>query len=160
MGERADPWPTPMLTSNWGKEKSFHIYLVLLLTKYFVKKDMTLGLKPAFSRMQVSRLWFRDGKNWEMLKVRELEDFPLDHPDWTMWVRATPTSVVDLNFRPPSWLGWIKSLYATVNWSLSVITFSMSFPRVLRRTIGWNTFGWLYEVLFGLGMTIVDDILK
>jgi len=25
MGERADPWPTPMLISNIGEEKVFHI---------------------------------------------------------------------------------------------------------------------------------------
>ena len=25
MGERADSWPTPMLTSNIGEEKDFHI---------------------------------------------------------------------------------------------------------------------------------------
>jgi len=25
MGERADPWPTPTLTSNIGEEKLFHI---------------------------------------------------------------------------------------------------------------------------------------
>jgi len=25
MGERADPWPTPTLTSNIGEERSFHI---------------------------------------------------------------------------------------------------------------------------------------
>ena len=24
MGERADPWPTPTLTSNIGEERSFH----------------------------------------------------------------------------------------------------------------------------------------
>jgi len=36
----------------------------------------------------------------------------------------------------------------------------MSLPRVLRRTIGQKAFGWLYDVLFGLGMIIVDEILK
>jgi len=25
MGERADPWPTPMLMSNIGEERLFHI---------------------------------------------------------------------------------------------------------------------------------------
>jgi len=25
MGERADPWPTPTLTSNIGEERLFHI---------------------------------------------------------------------------------------------------------------------------------------
>ena len=69
-------------------------------------------------------------------------------------------SMVDLNFNPPNWLGWIKSLLATVNWSLSAITFSMSLPNVLRRMIGRNAFGWLYEGLLGLGMIIMDKTLK
>jgi len=47
-----------------------------------------------------------------------------------------------------------------VNWSLSVITFSMSWPNVLRRTIGRNAFSWSYEGLLGLGMIIVDKTLK
>jgi len=48
----------------------------------------------------------------------------------------------------------------TENWSLSAITFSMSLPNVLRRTIGWNAFGWSYKDLLGLGMIIVDETLK
>jgi len=36
----------------------------------------------------------------------------------------------------------------------------MSFPKVLRRMISLNNFGELYDTLFGLGMTIVVDILK
>ena len=71
-----------------------------------------------------------------------------------------PAFVVDLNFKPPSWLGWVKLLHATINWSLSATTFSMSLPRVLSRTMGWKAFGWSYEVLLGLGMMIVDKILK
>ena len=47
-----------------------------------------------------------------------------------------------------------------MNWSLSAITFSMSLLRVLRRTIGQKAFGWSYDDLFGLGMTIVVDTLK
>ena len=67
---------------------------------------------------------------------------------------------MDLNFKPPSWLGWIKSLAAIVNWSLSLITFSISLPTVLSRTIGLKDFGELYNILFGLGMTTVIDLLK
>jgi len=48
----------------------------------------------------------------------------------------------------------------TMNWSLSAITFSTSFSRVLRSTIGQNTFGLSYEDLFSLGMTTVVDTLK
>ena len=36
----------------------------------------------------------------------------------------------------------------------------MSLPRVLRRTMGWKAFGWLYKDLLGLGMMIVKEILK
>ena len=95
-----------------------------------------------------------------MSNARELVDFPLAYPDRTMWVRVIPASVVDLNFNPPSWLGWMKLLLATVNWSLSVTTFSMSLPIVLSRTIGRKAFGWSYEGLLGLGMMMVDEILK
>jgi len=36
----------------------------------------------------------------------------------------------------------------------------MSFPKVLRRTIGQYAFGWSYDVLLGLGMIIVNEYLK
>ena len=71
-----------------------------------------------------------------------------------------PASVVDLNFKLPNWLGWMKLLRTTINWSLSATTFSMSLPRVLRRTMGQKAFGWSYEDLLGLGIIIVDEILK
>ena len=105
-------------------------------------------------------LWFNDGKNWEILKTKELVDLPLAHPDQMICVSAIPASAVDLNFRLPSWLGWMKSLDVTMNWSLSATTFSMSLPRVLRRTIGQKAFGWSYNDLFGLDMTIVVNTLK
>ena len=47
-----------------------------------------------------------------------------------------------------------------MNWSRSAITFSMSLPRVLRRTIGQKAFGLSYDGLFGFGMTAVVDTLK
>ena len=115
---------------------------------------------PAFSRMRMRRLWFNDGKNWEILKAKELIDLPLAHPDRTICVSAIPASTVDLNFRLPSWLGWMKSLDVTMNWSLLATTFSMSLLRVLRRTIGRKAFRWSYDNLFGLGMMIVVDTLK
>ena len=95
-----------------------------------------------------------------MLKAKVLVVFPFVHPDHTIWVSAMPASAVDLNFRPPSWLRWMKLLDVTINWSLSAITFSMSLPRVLRSTIGWKAFGLSYDDLFGLGMTTVVDTLK
>ena len=95
-----------------------------------------------------------------MSKAKELVAFPLAQPDQTMWVSTIPASAVDLNLRPPSWLGWMKLLETTVNWSRSAITFSISLPRVLRRTIGRKVFGLLYDYLFGFGMSTVVDTLK
>ena len=95
-----------------------------------------------------------------MSKVRVLVDRFLTQPVWMIWVSAISTSVVDLNFKLLSWLGWIKSLAAMVNWSLSPITFLISLPTVLSKTIGLKDFGELYDVLFSLGMIIVIDLLK
>ena len=121
---------------------------------------MTLGLSPAFSRMRMRMWWFREGKNWEMLKARVLVVLSFDHPKWMMWVSAVPASLVDLNFKPLSWLGWMKLLDTTMNCIHSAITFSMSLLRVLRRTIGQNAFRLSYNVLFSLGMTIMVEVLK
>ena len=110
--------------------------------------------------MRTRSLWLRDGKNWEISNARELVDFPLAHPDWTIWMRVIPASMVDLNFKPPSWLGWMKLLLTTVNWSLSATTFSMSLPIVLSRTIGQKAFGWSYKGLLGLEIMMVEEILK
>jgi len=40
------------------------------------------------------------------------------------------------------------------------MTFSISLPKVLRRTMGLNAFGELYDILLGFGITIVVEILK
>jgi len=40
------------------------------------------------------------------------------------------------------------------------MTFSMSFPRVLRRMMGLNNFGKSYDFLLDFGMTIVIEVLK
>jgi len=40
------------------------------------------------------------------------------------------------------------------------MTFSISFPNILRRTMGLNDFGESYDFLLGLGMMIVDEDLK
>ena len=84
----------------------------------------------------------------------------LIHPDLIMWVSTISTSIVDLDLRPPSWLGCMKLFDAILNWSLSLITFSMSLLTVLRRTIGLNDLGKSYDFLFSLGMTTVVDFLK
>ena len=121
---------------------------------------MTFGSIPAFSKMRTRKQWFKEGKNWEISKAKVLVALPFTHPERTMWVSAMLASEVDLNLRPPSWLRCMKLLEATENWSHLAITFSMSLPRVLRRTIGRNTFRLSYDCLFGLGMIIVVDILK
>ena len=54
----------------------------------------------------------------------------------------------------------MKSFNTILNWSLSLITFSISLPIVLRRTIGLKDLGELYDFLFGLGITTVVDFLK
>ena len=40
------------------------------------------------------------------------------------------------------------------------MTFSMSLPKVLRRTMGLNTFGESYNILLDFSITIVVEILK
>ena len=40
------------------------------------------------------------------------------------------------------------------------MTFSISLPKVLSKTIGLNDLGESYNDLFGLGMITVDDLLK
>ena len=63
----------------------------------------------------MSKLWFRDGKNWDMSKARVLVVFPFTHLDLTMCVRVTPASMVDLNLSLPSWHRWMKLFFVTVN---------------------------------------------
>ena len=75
-------------------------------------------------------------------------------------IRAILASIVDLNLRPSSWLGWIKSLDTMWNCNLSPIIFLISLPIMLRRTIGLNDFGESYNFLLGLGITIIVEILK
>ena len=116
--------------------------------------------KLAFFMMRVRRWWFSNGKNCAMSKARVLFDRFMTQPVQMICVSAIPTSVMNLNFKPLSWLEWIKSLAAIVNWSLSPITFSISLPTVLSRTIGLKDFGKSYDVLFGLGMMTVVNLLK
>ena len=121
---------------------------------------MTQLLNSAFFKMRVRRQWFREGKNCAMSNTRVLVDRFLIQPKQIMWVRATPASVMDLNFKPPNWLGCKKLFEAMRNWSLSPMTFSISFPRVLSKIISLNDLGELYNTLLGLGMTTIVDLLK
>jgi len=70
-----------------------------------VKNTVTLGLRPTFLSIRVRIRWLRVGKNWEMSNAKVVVDKFLIHPDLIMYVRVTPTLMVDLNLRPPSWLG-------------------------------------------------------
>ena len=99
-------------------------------------------------------------ENWAMLKARVLVNMFLTYPDLTIWVSAISASIIDLNLRPPSWLGWMKLFAAILNWNLSPITFSMSLPTVLRRTIGLNDLDESYKFLFSLEMMTVVNFLK
>jgi len=54
----------------------------------------------------------------------------------------------------------MKLLEIEWNCNLSPMTFSMSFPNVLRRTIGLKVFGELYDSLLDLGMMMDVDTLK
>ena len=40
------------------------------------------------------------------------------------------------------------------------MTFAISFPKVLRRTMGLKDFGKLYDSLLGLEIIIVNEVLK
>ena len=104
--------------------------------------------------------WFREGKNYVMSNTRVLVVRFLTHYKWIIWVSTTLASVVDLNFRLLSWLGWIKLLEIVWNWRYSPTIFSKSFPIVLRRMIGRYDLGELNVVLLDLGITTVVEVLK
>jgi len=76
------------------------------------------------------------------------------------WIRATPTSMVDLCLRLPNWYGWMKLFEIVRNCILSLIICSKSFPVVFNRTMGQKDLGESYNALLGLGMMMVIDVLK
>ena len=121
---------------------------------------MIRSSKPTFFMIRDKSWWLSDGRNCTMSNARVLVDKFFTQPVQMMWVRATPASIIDLNLRPPSWLGWIKSFEAILNWRHSPMTFSMSSLTVLRRTIGLKALGESYDFLLGLGITTVVDLLK
>ena len=104
--------------------------------------------------------WFREGKNCAMSNARVLVVRFLAHPGQMIWVSTTSASIVDLNFKPSSWLEWIKLLDIVWNWRCSPIIFLTSFPIVLRRTNGQYDLGESNVVLLDLGMTTVVEVLK
>ena len=95
-----------------------------------------------------------------MSKAKVLVDKFFIQADRIICIRVTPALMVDLNFRPPNWLRWMKSLAMTWNWILSPMTFSISLSKVLSKMIGLNNLGESYNDLFGLGMITIDDLLK
>jgi len=95
-----------------------------------------------------------------MLNARVLVVLFLIHPDQMKWVRVTPASKVDLCLSLLNWHRWMKLFEMKRNWRCSPMTFLMSFPNVLSKTMGWKDLGKLYDSLFSFGMTIVIEDLK
>jgi len=56
-------------------------------------------------------------KNYAILKARVLVDMFWIHLMQMKYVSTMPTSIVDLNLRPPSWLWWIKLLVSQTSFS-------------------------------------------
>ena len=95
-----------------------------------------------------------------MLNAKVLIMLFLTYPVWMKYVRIMLASEVNCCFSLYSWLRWMKLLDIDWNWSLSLITFSISFPIVLRRIIGPKALEELYNSLLGLGMMIEVETLK
>ena len=104
--------------------------------------------------------WLSKGKNYAMSNANVLIMRFLTYSNLMKWVRAMPVSKVDLCLRPPNWHEWIKLLDIEENCNLSPIIFSKSLLVVLSSTMGQNNLGELYDVLLGLGMITIDNILK
>ena len=77
-----------------------------------------------------------------------------------MWVKTTPALVEEWYLRLSSWQRWMKLLEIDKNCSHSPIIFLNSLLVVLSKTIGQNDLVESYNILFGLGMIIVVDVLK
>ena len=76
------------------------------------------------------------------------------------YVSTIPALEVNHCFRLPNWLEWMKLFKIDWNCSLLPITFLMSFPKLLRRTIGLKALEKSYDSLLSLEMMIDVDILK
>jgi len=95
-----------------------------------------------------------------MSKANVLVELFFVQPDQIMCVRATPASVVDLNFSPPNWLGWMKLFVVTWNWILSLMTFSINLPSIFSSMMYLNDLDESYKGLLGLGMITIKDFWK
>ena len=76
------------------------------------------------------------------------------------YIKIILASVVDHCLKSPSWQRWIVFLDKAWNWSLLLITFSISLPSIFKRIMGLNILEVLYNALLGLGMIIDIDSLK
>jgi len=104
--------------------------------------------------------WLRDRKNWATSNAITLVWYCLSHPAWIMCVKYRPASIVDLCLILLSWLGSRKPLDVMWNWRCVLMTFLISLPVVLSRTMGRNDLGVLYKALLGLGITTVVAFLN
>ena len=104
--------------------------------------------------------WLSEEKNCVMLNANMLIMRFLIYSDLIKWVRVMFVSEVDLYLKPPNWHGWIKLLDIEENYNLSPIIFSKSLLVVLSSTMGRNNLGKSYDILLGLGIMTVDNILK
>ena len=95
-------------------------------------------------------------KKLSNIECKSTHHFLFD-PFWMKCVRVMFVSNIDLCFKPPNWLGWIKLFEIKWNWSLSPMNFLMSFPKVLRSMIGLKE---SYDSLLGFGMIMDVNILK
>ena len=80
--------------------------------------------------------------------------------EWMKWVRAILALVVNFYLRLSNWYRWIKLFEIKWNWKYSPMTFLISFPNMLRKTMGLKDFRELQDSLFSLGMMIVVEYLK
>jgi len=95
-----------------------------------------------------------------MLKTRVLVILFLIQPNWIKWVSMTLVSDVNLCLSPLNWLGWMKLFKIEWNWSQLLMTFLISFPMVLNRTMGLKDLEESYDSLLSLGMTMNIEVLK
>lgn len=117
-----------------------------------LKKDKILESNPALAKIKRSRQWLRDGKNSTISNVRVLVKRLLTYPMQMIYIRIMPTSMVKHCLRLSNWQECMKFFKIDWNCSLSLMTFFMSLPSILSKTIGLNTFRKLYNVLFGFGI--------
>lgn len=75
-------------------------------------------------------------------------------------MRVTLALIVECCLSLPSWLRWMKLFEIEWDWSLSLITFSMSLSIVLRRIMGLKDLEDSYDSLLDLDMIIEVDVLK